>query len=158
MESGAARQYPVLGVGGVIIREGRALLIRRGKSPLEGRWSIPGGRVEWGETIEQALLRELREETGLEARVLELVEIVEPVFDEAPEGSLPTAAPEGEPPQFHFVILDYYCEAPAGAAHAGGDAAAVAWAGEEELARFDLTVAALRVIRRAFAISRARAV
>lgn len=143
-------RYPVTCVGGVVIRNGRVLLIRRGTPPLEGRWSIPGGRVEWGETLEQAVLRELREETGLDVRVIELIEIVERIFDDPPARDSPAA------PQFHFVILDYLCEAPAGEARAGGDAREVLWVSEEELARYELTEAATRVICRAFAMVRER--
>ena len=153
---------PVVGVGGVVIRDGRALLIRRGTPPLEGHWSIPGGRVEWGETIEQAVVRELKEETGLDARVIALIEIVERIFDDElhfagePPPATSAARAASLSPQFHFIILDYYCEAAAGDAHAGGDAREVAWAGEDELPRYHLTDAALRVIRRAFALSRQR--
>jgi ADP-ribose pyrophosphatase YjhB (NUDIX family) len=147
-----------------VIRDGRALLIRRGTPPLEGRWSIPGGRVEWGESLEEAVVRELREETGLGARVIELIEILERIFDDEPNGltaPLPPSRQDVAPradagTQFHFIILDFLCEAPAGEARAGGDALEVAWAGEDELARYQLTEAATRVIRRAFALARDR--
>ncbi len=156
-----ARLGPVLGVGGVVIREGRVLLIRRGKQPLAGRWSIPGGRVEWGETLAQAVVRELHEETGLKVRVLELIEVVERIFnDQLQDAGAPPPAPlvrdASSTPEFHFVILDYYCEAATGEACAGGDAREIAWAPEEELPRYHLTDAALRVIRRAFALARQR--
>lgn len=163
-DSQQSQRYPVVGVGGVVIRDGRALLIRRGTPPLEGRWSIPGGRVEWGETLEQAVVRELLEETGLHARVVELIEIVERIFDDEPNG-LPAPAPsasQGDAPradagaQFHFIILDFLCEASAGEARAGGDALEVAWAGQDDLARYQLTEAATRVIGRAFALARGR--
>jgi 8-oxo-dGTP diphosphatase len=143
-----AREYPdrpVVGVGGVVIRSGRALLIRRGAPPLEGQWSIPGGTLELGETITEGVRRELREETGLDVRVLDLIEVFDRIF---PDG-------EGRP-QYHFVILDYLCESAAGAARAGSDVTDVAWVGEEELARFDLTAAATRILRKAFALSGAR--
>ena len=68
-------QRPVMGVGGVIVDQGRTVLIRRGTEPLRGQWSIPGGTIEIGETIEEAVRRELREETGLEVRVLEMIEL-----------------------------------------------------------------------------------
>jgi 8-oxo-dGTP diphosphatase len=117
------REYPdrpVVGVGGVVIRDGRALLIRRGSPPLAGQWSIPGGTLELGETIAEGVRRELREETGLEVRVLDLIEVFDRIF---PDG-------EGRP-QYHFVILDYLCEAAAGTPRAGSDVTDVAWAGEE---------------------------
>jgi 8-oxo-dGTP diphosphatase len=143
-----AREYPdrpVVGVGGVIIRDGRALLIRRGSPPLEGQWSIPGGTLELGETIAEGVRRELREETGLDVRVLDLIEVFERIF---PDG-------KGRP-QYHFVIIDYLCESPVGTPRAGSDVTDTAWAGEKELAHFDLTAAATRVLKKAFALSRAR--
>jgi ADP-ribose pyrophosphatase YjhB (NUDIX family) len=110
------------------------------------------------------VVRELREETGLDARVIELIEILERIFDDEPNGLSATALPSGPSAapradaaaQFHFVILDFLCEAPDGEARAGGDALEVAWAGEDELARYQLTEAATRVIRRAFALARGR--
>lgn len=154
----------MVGVGGVVVHRGRVLLIRRGKSPLQGCWTIPGGRVEWGETIEQAVVRELEEETGLQIRVGELIEVVERIFDDPAGEATPLRATPGNrnaatTPQFHYVILDYYCETAAGdavAARAGGDAAEIAWASEDELLGYNLTDSALRVIRRAFALAARR--
>ena len=77
------RKYPdqpVVGVGGVVISDGRALLIRRGSEPLKGEWSIPGGTLEVGETLVEGIQRELREETGLEVKALELIEVFERIF------------------------------------------------------------------------------
>ncbi len=165
----------MVGVGGLVIRDGRVLLARRARAPLEGQWSIPGGHVEWGETLEQAVVRELREETALDVRVLELLEIVErigddPAGDSAAESSVARASGESRltpkevavpeargpsPPQHHYIIHDYLCEAAAGDAQPGGDAAELAWAAESDLARFHLTAAATRVIRKAFARTRA---
>lgn len=169
-----SRHLPVVGVGGVVIRDGRVLLARRARAPLEGQWSIPGGHVEWGEPLEQAVVRELREETALDVRVIELLEIVEriggdPAGDSVAGGIAPTseerrpAAKRGtvadtrDPsnPQFHYIIHDYLCEAAAGNAQPGGDAAELVWGAEDDLARFHLTEAALRVIRKAFACTRA---
>jgi|HubBroStandDraft_6_1064221.scaffolds.fasta_scaffold209422_2 8-oxo-dGTP diphosphatase len=150
------REYPdqpMVGVGGVVIDDERALLIRRGGPPLKGEWSIPGGLLEVGETIEQGIMRELAEETGLEVRVIELIEVFERIFP-APPGADGTP---GDPahPQYHFVILDYLCEIRRGALSAGSDAQEFAWAREAELAKFDLTVAVTRVLRKAFARAKA---
>ena len=144
-----------MGVGGVVIYDGRALLIRRASPPLEGQWSIPGGMLEVGETLEQGVVRELAEETGLDVRVIELVEVFERIFPAPPnaDGSPGNAAR----PQYHFVILDYLCERRGGTLCAGSDALEFAWAGEDELVKFDLTVAATRVLRKAFARTRERA-
>jgi len=144
----------MIGVGGVVVDEARALLIRRGSAPLMGEWSIPGGLLEVGETLEQGVARELAEETGLEVRVVELIEVFERIFP-APRGA--DGAP-GDPskPQYHFVILDYLCEILGGALSAGSDAQEFAWAREDELAKFDLTAAVTRVLKKAFARARER--
>lgn len=143
------REYPerpVVGVGGVVIAHGRALLIKRGHPPLEGEWSIPGGTLELGETLLEGVERELLEETSVEVRVVELIEVFERVFRNT-HGRV----------QYHFVILDYLCELTGGEARAGSDVTDVAWATENELERYSLTPTATRVIRRAFEMARERA-
>jgi 8-oxo-dGTP diphosphatase len=142
------REYPdrpLVGVGGVIIADGRTLLIRRGSAPLEGQWSIPGGMLELGESIAEGVGRELAEETSLAVRVGDLIE----VFERIVPG-------EGGRTRYHFVILDYLCEMVSGEARAGSDVTDVAWAREEELEKYSLTAIATRVIRRAFEMARAR--
>src|SRR5258706_10886705 len=105
----SSREYPerpMVGVGGVIIDQGRALLIRRGSEPLLGEWSIPGGTLELGETLEEGVARELLEETGLTVRVIELIEVFDRVYVEGTAG-----ANEGQKgPGFHYGIGDYLCE------------------------------------------------
>jgi 8-oxo-dGTP diphosphatase len=134
---------PIVGVGGIVIWNERALLVRRGKSPLEGAWSIPGGLLEVGETLRQGVVRELAEETGIEVRVLDLVEVFERVsLDEA--GRV----------QYHFVILDYLCEKIAGEARAGSDASDLAWVNEADLSKYALTPGALPVLEKAFQMQR----
>ena len=123
----------------MVIAGGRTLLIRRGSAPLEGQWSIPGGMLELGESIEEGVRRELAEETGIEVRVSALIEVFERVIPG-----------EGGRTRYHFVILDYLCEMVAGEARAASDVIDVAWAGEDELEKFALTPIAARVIRRAF--------
>ena len=150
-----AREYPerpVVGVGGVVIENGRTLLILRGSEPLRGQWSIPGGTLELGESLQAGVARELLEETGLEVRVLDLIEVFDRIFAEANDGG------GGSPqrPRFHYVIIDYLCERISGEARPGGDVTDVAYAAEEELPKFQLTVAATRVLRRAFAMDRER--
>lgn len=144
--------HPVVGVGGVVIRDGRALLIRRGSEPLKGQWSIPGGLLELGETLEEGVRRELREETGLDVRVLELIEVFERIWPE-PGRPIPSAS---ERPRYHYVILDYLCEAPKGEPHAGSDVTDVAFASEDELESYNLTPTATRILRKAFAMARQR--
>ena len=145
-------ELPVVGVGGVVIADGRALLIRRGSEPLKGEWSIPGGALEVGETLAEGVTRELREETGLTVRVLELIEVFERIFPDPRE-----SRGARRKPQYHFVIVDYLCEAVEGEPRAGGDVTDVAFVREDELDRYRLTPAATRVLRKAFALARARA-
>ncbi len=130
--------HPQVGVGGVVLSDQRVLLIRRGKQPLVGRWSIPGGTVESGETLEQALVREMAEETGLEVEPLELLT----VFDRIER--------DGDRVVFHYVIADYLCRCLSGTARAGSDALEVRWVGPEELEQLDLTAKALEVVQEAF--------
>ena len=125
---------PVVGVGGVVVHEGRVLLIRRGKQPLYGRWVVPGGTVELGESLADALVREMREETGLEVEPFELLT----VFDRIER--------DGEHVTYHYVIVDYLCRWRSGEARAGSDALEVAWALPEELERYDLPAKALEVV------------
>jgi ADP-ribose pyrophosphatase YjhB (NUDIX family) len=153
------REYPdkpIVGVGGVVIEDGKALLIRRGTEPLLGQWSIPGGTLELGETLAEGTARELREETGLEVRVLDMIEVFERInFGHGADDTWKTEE-ERRRPRFHFVIVDYLCERISGTLAAGGDVTDVAWAGEDELEKYQLTPTATRVIRKAFSMVRAR--
>jgi 8-oxo-dGTP diphosphatase len=152
-----AREYPerpVVGIGGVVIEDGRALLIRRGSEPLRGEWSIPGGTLELGESLEQGVVRELLEETGLEVRVVELIEVFDRIFDgdeAAAGGVLPKKRPK-----YHYVIADYLCERIGGDAVAASDVTHVAFAREDQLDGYSLTETATRILRKAFAMDRSR--
>jgi len=150
-----AREYPdrpVVGIGGVVIENGRALLIKRGSEPLLGQWSIPGGTLELGESLQEGVARELLEETGLEVRVLDMIEAFDRIFLD------PAAlhAQDRSRPKYHYVIVDYLCERLAGEAQAGSDVTDIAYATEEELERFHMTSTATRVLHRAFAMDRER--
>jgi 8-oxo-dGTP diphosphatase len=137
-----SREYPerpMVGVGGVVVSGGRALLVRRGRAPLEGQWSIPGGMLEVGETLLDGVRRELLEETGIEVRVGELIEVFERI----------TPDRDGKT-HYHFVVLDYLCEAVSGEARAGSDVVDVAWAAPSELATYSISETAARVIMKAF--------
>src|ERR1700736_977069 len=151
----SSREYPerpMVGVGGVIIDDGRALLIRRGSEPLLGEWSIPGGTLELGETLEEGVARELREETGLEVRVLELIEVFDRIYAESTAGEHETK----KGPRFHYVIVDYLCERLSGQPRAASDVTAVVFAAEHELPQYNLTETATRILHKAFAMHRAR--
>lgn len=149
------REYPerpIVGIGGVLIENNKALLIKRGSEPLLGQWSIPGGTLELGETILEGVARELLEETGIVVRVLDLIEVFERINPYFP----PESRDSAPRPRFHFVIVDYLCEKISGEARSGGDATDVAYVSEEELPKYGLTEAATRVLLRAFAMDRAR--
>lgn len=142
------REYPdrpIVGVGGVVVEDGAVLLVKRAGEPLKGQWSLPGGAVELGETLTEAVARELREETGLEVRLLDIVEVFERISRDADERT-----------RYHYVLIDYLCEPTGGKARAGSDVAAVAWARPEELARYQLTDKATAVIQKALELHRAR--
>lgn len=151
----SSREYPerpIVGVGGVLIEGGKALLIRRGTEPLLGQWSIPGGTLELGETLVEGVARELLEETGLLVNVLDLIEVFERI---TPLESARSSGGNGRP-RFHFVIADYLCEKISGEPQPGGDVTDLAFAREDELAQFHLTETATRVLRQAFAMDRRR--
>jgi len=131
---------PVVGVGGVVIRDGRALIVRRGTEPLKGEWSIPGGALELGENLEQAVRRERLEETGLQVSVIELLEVYERIIAAAGAGR----------PRYHFVILDYLCSAGGEESRPGSDAAELAWISEARIPEYGLSPAAASVLSKAF--------
>jgi len=106
---------PLVGVGAVVVHEGRVLLVQRGREPMKGRWSIPGGLIEIGETLSEAVVREVREETGLEVEPLELIELLDRIHR------------EGERVRYHYVIADYLCRVTGGTLKAASDADAVRW-------------------------------
>jgi 8-oxo-dGTP diphosphatase len=152
----SSREYPdrpLLGVGGVVIEGDRALLIRRASEPLRGHWSIPGGMLELGESLEEGVVRELLEETGLHVRVLELIEVFDRiVYADDPAGTRDALAR----PRYHYVIVDYLCERISGAHVAASDVTDLEFAREDDLDRFHLTKTALRILHKAFALHRAR--
>jgi 8-oxo-dGTP diphosphatase len=142
------REYPerpVLGVGGVVISQGLALLVRRANPPLQGEWSIPGGMLEVGETVVEGVRRELAEETGIEVSVHSVIEVFERI-------SLDAAGKAA----YHYVVLDYHCEVVRGEARPGSDVTEVAWVPEANLEEYSLTPSAAQVVRKAFQIARER--
>ena len=141
-----AREYPahpVVGVGAVVVRDGKALLIKRGHEPRKGEWSLPGGIVELGESLVDALRREVREETGLEISIGAHIETFDRIHHDT-EGRV----------RFHFVIVDYLCVAADGEPIAGTDADAVAWASVAELDRYQVNAHAAAVIRKGLEMHR----
>jgi 8-oxo-dGTP diphosphatase len=127
----AESQCPIVGVGAVVVKDGRAVIVKRANEPYRGQWSIPGGRVEFGESLHDAVRREMREETGLEVAVGPLIEVFERMH-----------------PTHHFVIIDYLCTCTGGTLCAGDDAEDVRWVTSEELDQFEIRDTAVAVIRR----------
>ncbi len=132
----SARLAPTVAVGAVIWNaKGEVVLIRRGTPPRKGQWSIPGGRVEWGEPLLHAIVREVREETGLEVEILGHVETVDSV----------TRDDAGEVIR-HYVLVDFAALAVAGELAAATDAEAAAWVRKERLGEYGLWSETLRII------------
>jgi ADP-ribose pyrophosphatase YjhB (NUDIX family) len=129
---------PLVGVGAVIRKGQRVVVVRRKAPPLKGRWSIPGGLVDVGESLRQAVVREAREETGLTVSVGKLVEVFERI--------LPGARGRTK---YHFVLLDYLCRPLKGTLRAGSDASEVRWVTRREFERLPMVESAKRVLRRA---------
>ncbi|HVH88025.1 MAG TPA: NUDIX hydrolase [Terriglobales bacterium] len=135
------REYPdrpLLGVGAIIVHDHQILLVRRANPPLKGEWSIPGGLVETGETIKEAIIREAREETALTVEPIELVEVFERIL-RGPDSRV----------QYHYVLIDYLCRVVAGEARAESDVSELRWARVEELKDLSVAPETCAVIRKA---------
>lgn len=136
------REYPsrpIVGVGGVVIHRNRTLLVRRGHEPLKGEWSIPGGLLEVGEGLAEAVRRELKEETGLEVEPLEIVAAFDRILR------------EGRRVKYHFVIIDYACRLKRGGRlRPASDVLDARWVRRKDLPQYHLTPMATRVILKSF--------
>ena len=140
------RSYPTqpgFGVGAVVIENGKVLLARRGQPPLEGRWTLPGGMVELGETLEDALRREVLEETGWTVRVRQQLALFD--FIEKDESGRV---------RYHYVLADFLCDRLEGDLHAGSDVTDVRLVSPHELDTYELAAKALEVIREAIQMSK----
>ena len=140
------RRYPdrpIVSVGAVVIDGDRVLLVKRGQEPLKGAWSLPGGVVEIGETLHAALIREVREETGLDVEIGAVVEVLDRISRDA-----------GGRVEYHYVILDYVCRVAGGSLACASDAEDARWVSRGDLAQCNLTATAAAVVQRAFEMRR----
>ena len=134
-----SREYPdrpIVGVGGVVVQDGRVVLVRRAKAPRMGEWSIPGGMLELGEKLRDGVAREVEEETGLKVKSAEVLDVFDSIVTDA----------DGRT-QYHYVLVDYLCSVTGGELRAASDASAARWATLEEalsLVKREITVGVIR--------------
>ena len=137
------RQYPerpIVGVGAVVLDGDRVLLVKRAHEPLKGEWSLPGGAVDVGEALEEAIRREVREETCLEVEVGPIVDVLDRIrYD--PDGRV----------KFHYVLVDFLCRPLSGTLQCASDAEEAAWAERGDLGRYGVAEATISVIDKAVA-------
>ena len=141
----ASREYPdrpVIGIGAVIVQDGKVLLVKRKFAPLAGEWSLPGGGVEVGETLDACVVREMREETGLDVEVGPVIEVFDRITHDA-DGRV----------QYHYVLVDYLCWPLGGELVAASDVADAAWVEPADLPGYHITAKATAVIERALAMA-----
>jgi 8-oxo-dGTP diphosphatase len=122
-------KQPIIGVGAVIIKDGKILLEKRKNEPGKGKWSIPGGLVELGESVEQTVIREVKEETGLEVEKPEHIDVVDNVVRD-----------DNSEIKYHFVIIDYFVKLKGGTMKATSDAEELRWVTFDEVEKYDLTI------------------
>lgn len=133
-----SREYPkrpIFGVGAIVFKGNDVLLIKRGRPPGKGNWSLPGGAVELGESAKAALVREVREETGLEVAPEKLIAVVD-IIGRDGDGAV----------RHHYAVADYRCQVQGGTLKAGGDAAEARWVPLKDLEKYRLTPKAQEVI------------
>ena len=126
-------------MGAIILDRNRVLLVERGREPLKGYWSLPGGVLETGEHLEDGIRREVREETGLEIRIVKVVEIFERIMRD-----------EKGAAEYHYVLIDYLCRANGGKLAAADDVARAQWVPRNALKQYRITAGTLPVIEKAF--------
>ena len=136
---------PIVGVGAVVLDGDRVLLVRRANEPLKGEWSVPGGAVDAGETLRAAIIREVREETGLDVDPGPIVDVLDRIRLE----------PDGRA-RFHYVLVDFLCRVVGGTLCCGTDAAAAEWVPVAALDRYAVSGSTVAIIRKATAMAALR--
>ena len=139
------REYPeapIVGVGAVVIDGTKVLLVRRGNEPLKGEWSLPGGALEVGETLQQGVVREVFEETGVTVAPAGVVEILDRIVEDEESGRV----------RYHYVLIDFVCRVTGGTPRVGSDADEVLWVDRAMLEEYRLPPVTVRVIEKAFGI------
>jgi 8-oxo-dGTP diphosphatase len=134
-------KHPLLGVGAIILRRDSVLLVERGREPLKGYWSLPGGLVETGEKLDAAVRREVLEETGLRIQPVSMFELFERIMYDV----------SGRP-EYHYVLADYLCRVVGGDLCAGDDVSSVEWVRRARLVDYRLTEGTLEVIEKALEV------
>ena len=132
-------ERPIIAVGAVIVDSGRFVLVQRGTAPHKGEWTIPGGMLECGESLREAVIREANEETSLSVQPVVLIEVFERIIRN-----------EAGQVQFHYVILDYLCRVTNGTLRAGQDAEDARWLLPADLQALQVTEGTIRVLNKAF--------
>ncbi len=131
-------EFPIVTVGLIVRRGDRVLIVQRGKEPSKGRWSIPGGAVEVGESLREAGKREVAEECGIEVRVGDLVGVFENIIADG----------DGRP-RYHYVMIDFYADYVKGEVKPSSDVMGVHWASRDDLDHFDITERARELLKQA---------
>jgi ADP-ribose pyrophosphatase YjhB (NUDIX family) len=142
MDTRSYPERPIVGVGAVVLVDGKIVLIKRRYEPLAGQWSLPGGTLEVGETLEAGAAREILEETGLVVEVGPVIEVFDRILVD-PDQRV----------RYHFVLIDYLCRPIGGALQHGSDVDDVTLADPDDLARYGLTTKATAIIRRALELT-----
>ena len=130
MTNDKLENFPVIAVGGVLFHEGRVLLVKRGREPAKGLWAIPGGKIEPGEKLTDAVKREFLEETGIEVEAGEVVYVFDAI----------------DLPKYHYVIIDYLVKMIGGDLRAGDDAEEVRWFAPDELDQYPVAPATVELL------------
>ena len=139
------REYPeapIVGVGAVVIKGTEVLLVRRGSEPLKGEWSLPGGALEVGETLQQGVVREVFEETGITVAPAGVIEILDRIIKDEESGRV----------RYHYVLIDFVCRVTSGSPRVGSDADEVRWVDRAMLEEYRVAPVTVRVIEKAFGL------